>query len=548
MGQKIKRHKAHRLLLLSLALTILNFNCRKIDISQSSDADKEAKFFQLPNNANISLQRVVDELKRQNKLTGFIGKLATNYGYPVWNKATIELRKKGTLAARGQDEGSNNDTTITIPLVLENTEYVDAAIVAHLTNNVAIFLYKGADYKEYPHGDNTATDMTAEQYAYQFIKMDGIVFNYAKYNIIDDSLFRNETYPNDARAMVVSSSGTSNGSVGNCTFIVHWHNTENGPVFDYTSNWVCSTLDDGPDLGDLHPTDLPIDSGGGGDNGGNNNTPPCNAGNIIANGKLPCDNGNIGVGWEAAPTDNNNEDPCAKASQVAKKMDSIFINSKADSVLATITNLATATNEQGFPIIKKYSVNPFNVHDTITDGYHCGSVHQGNDSSISYNVPLAYHEVQVSALHTHPSSGYPAHSAMDVYILIDKYMQNNQYQGTFVAAANGNQFALTVTNLSQASAFFSTMAQNLNGTAWDKTSDIGKAFDKATEYFENQYKGNPNKADLAYEMAMAALLTQYNVGITLNKKDASGNFKPLIVKTEPDSKNPKRTKYTQQCN
>jgi hypothetical protein len=48
-------------------------------------------------------------------------------------------------------------------------------------------------------------------------------------------------------------------------------------------------------------------------------------------------------------------------------------------------------------------------------------------------------------------------------------------------------------------------------------------------------------------MAMAAVLNQYNAGITLNKKDASGNFKPIVVKTAPDPRKPKRTIYTQDC-
>jgi len=48
-------------------------------------------------------------------------------------------------------------------------------------------------------------------------------------------------------------------------------------------------------------------------------------------------------------------------------------------------------------------------------------------------------------------------------------------------------------------------------------------------------------------MAMAAVLTQFNVGVTLNKKDTAGNFKPLIVKTSNDPNRPRRRIYTQEC-
>jgi hypothetical protein len=46
---------------------------------------------------------------------------------------------------------------------------------------------------------------------------------------------------------------------------------------------------------------------------------------------------------------------------------------------------------------------------------------------------------------------------------------------------------------------------------------------------------------------MAAVLTQFNTGVTLNKRDAAGNFKPIVVTTSTDPNNPKKTIYTQIC-
>jgi len=49
-------------------------------------------------------------------------------------------------------------------------------------------------------------------------------------------------------------------------------------------------------------------------------------------------------------------------------------------------------------------------------------------------------------------------------------------------------------------------------------------------------------------MAMAAVLNQFNTGITLNKKDASGNFKPIVVNTiVPNPNKPKKKVYPQDC-
>lgn len=52
---------------------------------------------------------------------------------------------------------------------------------------------------------------------------------------------------------------------------------------------------------------------------------------------------------------------------------------------------------------------------------------------------------------------------------------------------------------------------------------------------------------IAYGMATTAVLSQFNAGVTLNKKDANGKFKPIVVKATPDPKKPKKTIYTQDC-
>ncbi|MBS1626938.1 MAG: hypothetical protein JSR09_07595 [Bacteroidetes bacterium] len=52
---------------------------------------------------------------------------------------------------------------------------------------------------------------------------------------------------------------------------------------------------------------------------------------------------------------------------------------------------------------------------------------------------------------------------------------------------------------------------------------------------------------------MAAVLKQYDVGVTLNKKDANGNFKPIVVQTNITTTGrgifkKTITTYTQTCN
>ena len=140
-------------------------------------------------------------------------------------------------------------------------------------------------------------------------------------------------------------------------------------------------------------------------------------------------------------------------------------------------------------------------------------------------------------------------SAKDIYGLIQERQQNIYLDGNIIAAANGSQYAITVSDTIQASAFLNTQSQYLTGSKWNETSTIGKAFKDAEDYFKTKvFKSNPNKNNLAYEMAMAAVLKQFNTGVTLHKKDASGNFKPLVVNTTiPDPNKPKKKVYTQDC-
>ena len=87
----------------------------------------------------------------------------------------------------------------------------------------------------------------------------------------------------------------------------------------------------------------------------------------------------------------------------------------------------------------------------------------------------------------------------------------------------------------------------LDGEKWNRNSVIGKAFLAAKKYFEELYESYPENIHLAYEKAMAAVLNQFQTGVTLNKKDAAGNFKPIIVTTSLHPTKPNKKIYTQEC-
>lgn len=243
-------------------------------------------------------------------------------------------------------------------------------------------------------------------------------------------------------------------------------------------------------------------------------------------------------------------DSCETAHLMAQKMDSLYINGKVDSMLNTMPGWQNLTVEKGYSIFKDCrKVNG----DTVVIRYICNNIQSGTDSSLiitDYTTEYSNHfELWAGWLHTHPPKTYPCPSPPDIYNLIEA-AYTPKFDGNIIAAANGNKYAITVTNTAAANAFFNTRSQFLNGINWNENSTIGKAFKDAYDYFKDKvYKNNPDKINLAYEKALAVVLNSFNSGITLHKKNPlSGNFKPIVVKTiTPNPNKPHKKMYVQDC-
>ncbi|EIA09160.1 hypothetical protein [Flavobacterium frigoris] len=54
--------------------------------------------------------------------------------------------------------------------------------------------------------------------------------------------------------------------------------------------------------------------------------------------------------------------------------------------------------------------------------------------------------------------------------------------------------------------------------------------------------------DEAFEIALAFVLQNHNIGITLNKMDNNGNFIPIFVNSYLDLSDPTKTIYTKTTN
>ena len=548
--------------------------CKKADFAQKSSLQNEERFFKLPANARPELKRIVEDLKIKNKIHPFNNEFIASEGYPLWEFAQFKKRK---FNVTNRGDGNEQDSLVQVPIVQEEAQYVKDILNIRIDSSILYKLIAGEEYASFGFNkDPNRTTPNANDIVGTIMAYEHLIWGQNIFEITDNRLFDNwpQGAPKPDSFYVVQKFTTTYSTI---TWVCGFHTggqLQSCPpgeehCFELipeicSITWVSTTYEGDGDSGEwepIPPTITPGSSSGSG-TGTNPTTknPPNNLPTICGSGrgwvrivpdietgiwKNPC----TGI---PIPIEDEPQTLCEIAQNAAKKMDTLFNASKADSVLNTIPNLSTETKEKGFPIYQNIIINPFNPTDTSVTGYSCGAVQTGTDSSIL--IEYIYNpntKRPITWLHTHNKNGYPAQSAKDIYELLADNLSNSNFQGAFVAAANGEQHAITITDPAKATAFLNTKSTYLDGTKWKEDSDIGKAFEKAYEAFEKKYKNydTTTQRNLAYEMAMAAVLSEYYTGITLHKKDpATGKFKPLVVKTAtPNPNKPKKKEYTQEC-
>ncbi|MEQ1554984.1 MAG: hypothetical protein ABL929_12435 [Ferruginibacter sp.] len=531
---------------------ITNHSCRKSDSLLTPNDGRQVsyddKFFNSHRTNDYAENKLVQFIKNANIKNNFVNNLVPKIGFPRWDKMLTYGSKYNSNSF-----AQNNDSTHTyyIPLVRDSQNFVNSSLIIVADPSDTTFRFNSDWQYKYLQNSPTSVLDTAENFAILFMKLDREVFGYKKFKILDQNLFKKDN-KKALRVELLDSVPQNNMDLGCSVTTISWEDCT-APTSDQCSNgcdncWQCTSelifeFCSGLDV-------IGISDGTGGYSGpsgqpGNGGCSGCGAG-----GQQGPSSPGGGGGWQPVIVNDGPppQTPCEIAQYKARQMDSAYAKSNVDSVLATIPNLATETKEKAFPIFRKFSINPLNPSDTtFTNIFKTGFVQTGTDTSFNITFAIPYLYEHVCTLHTHPSKNYSANSAKDVFELIGEKLQNNNYTGSLIVAADGSQYSLNVTDIAQAAAFYSTIGQNLIGQNWNESSNIGKAFKAANEDFETKFKGNPNKNNLAYEMAMAAVLNQFNTGVTLSKKDNTGKFKPIIVKTTPNPNKPRKKIYTQEC-
>ncbi|MGC4232215.1 MAG: hypothetical protein QM594_04485 [Niabella sp.] len=255
--------------------------------------------------------------------------------------------------------------------------------------------------------------------------------------------------------------------------------------------------------------------------------------------------GGGGGGGTYPPPENENPepdpatDPCAKAAVAAAKSTLLAQNTPLKDSINKLGDLKNLKVEKGFALYERVKVDSNDPTIVATEYYYTGEMQTGNDTSVVIPTSTNDHNGLVATVHTHPEGGYSAPSPVDIYTVIEGMSNNtgnftkNSYLGSFVFAADGSAYALTIANPVAAGAFLSTKSSNLSGRAWNEESEIDRAFLEAKRFFEKQYKGlDKNERKMrVYEEALAVVLDKFKTGVTLMKKEKEEqSFKPVLRK------------------
>lgn len=552
---------------------LCNLSCQKeLSIDLNRKLSIKEKFFEHSYKTDKLILRVIDEIRNRNNKKEFVADFAIKNGFAVWEKPIISYPHSKSATLNGfthsNIEEPVSDTFAYIPIVQENADKVNGFILAKISGGVELLYSLAKDYKAFSFeglgGLNDATKFVLTN-----LLLNKEVFGISDYKITDYRLFTSD--PEHDKVKDVSIEGRL--MAGECA-IISWSSQYCGtPNYSGCQNGCdnCGTycypngssveICTAPNTVNWPPGGIGFNTGGGGSGssgGGGGEIPhyyPCTPGpgTVPPGSPPPCPEPGPGSGWTPHPNVSSQMTLCEIAMNAAKKMDSLYINSKVDSMLTLLpSGWQTDSIEYGFPLYKKFQGLPHQPGQIIVTGYFPGIVQSGSVGNIEINFNFSYNSRPTGTVHVHTPNGYAAQSASDIYQLITTKSDtslshpdvNLKYEGNFVVAEDGSQYAITVTNDSLASTFLNTKDPYLDGDKWKEGSPIGKAFKDAKTHFLKKFKNEINKENLAYEMAMAAVLTQFRSGVTLHKKNSNGNFKPLMVNTVIlDPSKPKEKKY-----
>ena len=140
--------------------------------------------------------KVIEALKKQNAIGGFIPGLAERDGYAVWGKSQVKHLNKNLHLNRN---GENDDVVeVFTPIIQEDSNFVNGFFFSKIVgDSVELHLYRANDYDLYPYGNIDSSKTTAEAITFKLIELNEEVFGLTKFQVNDTNLFK-KYYPDVA--------------------------------------------------------------------------------------------------------------------------------------------------------------------------------------------------------------------------------------------------------------------------------------------------------------------------------------------------------------
>jgi uncharacterized membrane protein YgcG len=185
--------------LLLFSLFFLHQSCTKTNTDAPgklvlTDAEATQKFFTLPANAPAAVKRTAEKMRQTNAASEFVKTFIKNNGYPAWDKAIIQSRRRVTSASFAGSAASaeGGDTVVIIPVVQVDLAFVDGFVTATLNGSVNLDLYRGGDYSAYSFNNVPADSISADKAAMQVMYFNYRVFGYTRFEVSDNRLLSND--------------------------------------------------------------------------------------------------------------------------------------------------------------------------------------------------------------------------------------------------------------------------------------------------------------------------------------------------------------------
>jgi uncharacterized membrane protein YgcG len=185
--------------LLLFSVLLMHQSCTKVDTRSGSklaltDAEITQKFFALPANAPEAVRRTAEKMKQVNVTSEFVKSFVKNNGYPVWDKALIQSKRRvASASSRGSSASAEDaDTIVIIPVVQVDIAFVDGFITATLNDSVNLDLYRSGDYSAYSFNNVPTDSISADKAAMQIMYFNYRVFGYTRFEVSDNRLLSND--------------------------------------------------------------------------------------------------------------------------------------------------------------------------------------------------------------------------------------------------------------------------------------------------------------------------------------------------------------------